>query len=172
MRNLIDKLMLLESNGDNIPKIAKYFRISGGKLYYEHIELFPKKVIGNDLANLLGREYKITEFMVILEIEVNEHDVIEFREFGDGVRVRVWVDPVFKTDAILSDSDYQILSTIVNRIFKSMGFNENVIDVADKTHFKIDKNDNKSVAYRDKLEKLLSILNAAYQWRQETIGDL
>lgn len=172
MRDLIDKLTLLESNGNNLHKISRYFENYGRLgVKFEYMENEPKKVIG-DIDFLIG-DRKLTAFLVHVDIKANEQGQLEAPEFGD-FRVRLWIEPKFKINPeqpfnskLSSDVDYQSVVTIINRILKSMGFNEPVIDDADKKKIKKDIYTYDSIVYDGEPKKLLPILNAAYEWRQE-----
>ena len=185
MRDLINKLTLLESNGNNLPKIALKINNHGWQIEFEFSKSFSPEILNinktftnKKAPGVLEKTVNIKLINVRLNIytKPNKHGKLEpyidFRgnqQFSDsGGFITIVTQPKLQYNDLDGFIGYDFIFDIANKISQFIGFEKNIFEIDEI----VVTSSGEISASIDITDDGLKIIDDAYQWHQEHIGDL
>ena len=172
MRHLIDKITLIESEVANLPKISKYLEKSRDWLNDEPSiilrvegEFLLNNKTDNDFAFYNDFAFSIDLYYLFNSNSELYYSVVTYKKDVADISLEREVKP-----NELSSVREKLLPSIKKELTR-LGFSSNAVD---KTTVQFNK-DNYSSSMQPilrNIDLLHKEVSAAYQWRQENIGDL
>ena len=176
MRQLIDKLTLLESSGvTDLPKIGQKFKRIGEFIIINFDErlnpetlnvdkkLIIKKKSGEKIVNI---KFIIVKFTLFTSTNLSgDLDVTVSPSYID-----IETQPKLRDSDLDDDSDYNFIIDIADKISQFIGFKKNIFKI--HTDFVFVDSGAIMTPINGVTKDGLKMLNAAYKWRQDTVGDL
>ena len=168
MRELINKIIMLESANNDIPQIANYlqdYSKSIVELYYNKGDI--NKIVDN--FHFDSKEYLLKRVVVSMPFGKNNLGHLEFFDNPDDLRFTIYFDNVFtSSNPKFYTHKYQPIIDLTKLIFSDIGFKKDVFGgVLIKN---IDYNSFN--CWLPHTEELLKAVNIAYKYRQEIDEDL
>ena len=163
MRDLINKLTLLESDGNNIPKISEYLKRRTKniiELYFytkspKKIKEFGENTFGNNLSSIT----------VSMLFKPSKHDLgtLEFYQNKNTLTLKCTVH----TDGDYY-FDYKLARYIGEKIFNHIGFTEKTVNIGNAD---LNIGGSGIVIYIPQTDKLLEVINAAFGYSHD-VGNI
>lgn len=161
MRDLINKLTLLESDGNNIPKISEYLKRRTNsmiELYFytkspKKIKEFGENTFGNNLSSIT----------VSMPFRLLNYDLgtLEFYQNKNTLRCTVDTDGDYYFD-------YKLARYIGEKIFNHIGFTEKTVNIGNAN---LDIGRSEIEIYIPQTDKLLEVINAAFGYSHD-VGNI
>ena len=158
MRDLINKLTLLESTDVNIPKIAKYLKRQNKRI----IELY-FYTANLDVIDFGENEFakEIKTISVSMPFMQTDQGTLAYFKNDDALRCTMYTHNQYYFSQYVS---FMPVRDVAQQTLNFIGFTKETVNVENA---KLGKDYGSINLYIPQTEKLLEVINAAYEWRQE-----